>query len=273
MTAIARNITVYCSLFLYAVLSLQAHAEVPPSQQAAKEQLLEAMELTGIASIIKQTTPILNSTMRDFGANQNQTLRESLKAHVTNEAITEKVIHYLLANYDANRIQQVIEVFRSPLVQRMSDRERQVSKPDELKNMRSYHQKIKDRPPRAIRISLVEALDEAAKTTEFSTAIKYEVAKTVYAAQQKIDELDKPLTEQSLDELLILTQNQLQTQAQSQVKTYFLYANRYVANTHIESYIEEYLAQDVQWFLDLCVEGMGNAFRETRQVVYARIAS
>ena len=255
------------AIFILTLNILPAAADL----QADVETILEKM---GISQTVSQTQSFLVNSLRQekppIGSakvKKFETARDELRNVVTSPVIVGDVIAYITENADAERVAKVLAIFESEFVKQMVEYENALAKNGEetMRDFAAYQSKLTSTPPRSLRTDLVLRLDAAAKATTITTALQYEIAKTVKGVMDTARGVTDVPSENEMDASYIDMRAEIAFQNEEQYRNFLLFVFKNVRSKDLQAYAEIFENPDVSWFTSLCLEAIENTFREKRE--------
>lgn len=220
--------------------------------QAADSTVGRALELAGVSLLCEQTAPLLQ---RGMNAEQQKQVAQTFASAPLCEELGRRVADEL----GADQLEAALKLLESPLAQYFTTAERAVGEDGGLP---AYRQQLQERPPLKQRQDLVRNLDQAARTSELATLLRYEVGKTqaLLALRARGGDLDEPsLAEQTASQLAPLRESSTRG-----VETFMLYAYRQTPSDQLGEYVALYQQPPLRALLKASVEALPVVFAAKR---------
>ncbi|WXL25665.1 hypothetical protein WG219_20600 [Ectopseudomonas mendocina] len=217
------------------------------------EAFLPVFELAGVSLLCEQSLPLIQHELSD-------TQQAELGRVFSAEAMCLDLASRLTKTVDQAQLTEAEQLLSSEFAKGFSAAEREVG--ESLDGLADYRDQLAEKPPRASRVELVQRLDNAARTTDLATLLRYETGKTRAYVLTKAR--GKAVDEKTLSERTKTQEEELRKSSSESVKSFMLYAYRYKPSDELEQYAEIYENPAVAAILKGTVELLPQLFAERR---------
>ncbi len=208
--------------------------------QRAKQDVEQALSLSGVDGLLHQVAPSLERAQDDAVVGPLRPFR--LKT------LRQALVQQLLRRYEKRRYRNLLARLKTPSMQRMRRLEAGLDSPRARQRLRHYHQRVLTQTPREQRLILVQQLDRASYASRISTLL--------YEHLQRLLVRPAPTRWQRQQQALRL---------QTQVQSFFLYAYRQVDNRELQRFLAAWQDLLIQGFLQECSRGLDRLLRQQRR--------
>lgn len=245
---------------LLCLLTLQVHA-------ADKHQQIDTiLEQTGFNKLLQYVPNFAQSVLKQSsGALEpevNSALSSAFADAFATPVVKRDVVTVVSAHYDARHADTYIEQLRSPLSLRMAELERNTSDPANMDDFKAYAASLQETPPPAARRQLIQRLDEANRTTEFSVDMQTAMFKAIFVAIEPVMEADLRLGDGELEKMVDEVRTSLDESLRTNTRLSYLYAFRDVSDEKLEAYIEMCESESYRWAIQLLGNAMISALNQ-----------
>lgn len=238
---------------LLCLLALQAQAA------DKREQIDTMLEQSGFNKLLQYVPDFAQAVLRQSSGALEPEASSALSAAFSDAfatpAVQRDVIEILSAHYDEARASAYIEQLRNPISLRMAELERSTSNPANLDDFKAFAASLQETPPDALRSRLIQRLDQANRTTQFSVDMQTAFFKAIFVAIEPVMEADMRLGDGELEKMVDEVRTSLEERLRNNTRLSYLYAFRDVSNEDLEDYIELCESESYRWAIQL----LGNA--------------
>ncbi|HHJ80592.1 MAG TPA: hypothetical protein ENJ65_03050, partial [Candidatus Tenderia electrophaga] len=189
MKAVKSIITV-CLLGL---LSLQSAS----ASSSKDEQINTILEKTGFNKLLKHVPGFSQAVLKQSSGALEPEMSSALSAAFsqafTTAAVQRDVTLLLNAHYDEANATAYLEHLNSPFSQKMAKLESDTNNPANREDIQAFSAALANQPVAQSRSALVERLDKATRTTDFSTDMQTAFFKAIFVAIEPVMEADMRL--------------------------------------------------------------------------------
>jgi len=225
------------TLFLLLPLSLPCYAQ---TTQASIDEILQA---TGINKLITASPKLALAALKQsaFAIEDPQVssrLNGAYSSAFTEEKIRQSITSQLQQTMPQLLADNYLWLLADPVWQKLSKMERASSNPQNAQDMIAFAEANKLQPAPADRIALIERLDQANRTSEFSVNLKLAFFRSVFSAINPVMDADMKIDDEELIKMQEEVRKSITDDINKHVQLSYLYAFRNVDNAELESYIE-----------------------------------
>lgn len=210
---------------------------------ASKSQTVDEILLAaGINKLIDASPRLAIAALKQsaFAVDQPKVNSELQRAY--NQAFTTQSIHKdinqaLSTAMDQKLADSYLWQLADPNWQRFSKLERASSDPDNAEEMSAFSTSLKETPPSDARQALIERLDAANRTSEFSVNLKLAFFRSVFSAINPVMEVDMKIEQDELKTMQDEVRKSIEADITNHVHHSYLYAFRDLSDQELEQYI------------------------------------
>lgn len=217
------------------------------------EDFTPVFELAGISLLCEQSAPMVQHDLSDE-------LQAGVVSVFSAQAFCQDLASRLAKTVDQAQLQEAQRLLGGELAREFSAAEREVG--ESLDELSTYRTKLGLQAPRAERVALVRRLDNAARTTELATLLRYEAGKTRAFLTMKAG--GATVEESALSERTRAQEAELRASSVESVESFMLFAYRRKPSDQLTQYAELYEQPAVAAILRGTVELLPQLFAERR---------
>lgn len=230
------------------------------TQAADQDQQVQTiLEQTGFNKLLQHVPDFAQAVLKQSSGALEPEVNSALSAAFSQAfapaAVQRDVVQVLNAHYDEARASRYIQQLRSPLSVKMAQLERNTSNPANMDDFKAYATSLQETPAPADRKRLIQRLDEANRTTQFSVDMQTAFFKAIFVAIEPVMEADMRLGEGELEKMVDEVRSSLDESLRDSTRLSYLYAFRDVSDQELERYIELCESDSYRWAIQL----LGNA--------------
>lgn len=258
MKAVKSIITV-CLLGL---LSLQ-----PASATSSKEaQINSILEKTGFNKLLQYMPQFSQSALKQSSGALEPEMNSALSAAFTQAfataAVQRDINHVLKAHYNESYATAYLKHLNAPLSLKMAKLENATNDPANHENFMAFSAALTNKPATQSRTALVERLDKATRTTDFSIDMQTAFFKAIFVAIEPVMEADMRLDDGELEKMVNEVRTSLEEGLRKNTRQSFLYAYRDISDAELTSYIEICESEEYRWAIQLLGNAMISAINQ-----------
>jgi len=262
MKAVKSIITV-CLLSL---LSLQpASATASPTIKKA-EQINAILEKTGFNKLLKHTPNFSQSVLKQSSGALEPEMGSALSAAFTQAfataAVQRDINHVLEAHYNEAHATAYLKHLNSALSLKMAKLESDTNNPANREDIKAFSAALTNQPTAASRSKLIEHLDKATRTTDFSIDMQTAFFKAIFVAIEPVMEADMRISEDELEKMVSEVRTSLEEGLRNNTRLSFLYAFRNISDAELQSYIDICESEEYRWGIQLLGNAMISAINQ-----------
>ena len=261
MKAVKSIITV-CLLGL---LSLQpANAVAGPTIK--DEQINAILEKTGFNKLLQHVPSFSQSVLKQSSGALEPEMGSALSAAFSQafatETVQRDVNQMLKAHYNEPHATAYLKHLNSPLSLKMAKLESDTNNPSNREDIKAFSAALTNQPTAQSRSQLVERLDKATRTTDFSIDMQTAFFKAIFIAIDPVMEADMRINEDELKKMVNEVRTSLEEGLRNNTRLSFLYAFRNVSDTELKHYIEACESEEYRWGIQLLGNAMISAINQ-----------
>ena len=208
---------------------------------------------------------VLKQSAGSLDPEVNSALSQVFLRAFNSEAIRRDLVRTLSAHYDADQVQAYLELRETPLAKKMSELERSPGKAENRESFINFYNELQNRPAPASRLALIEKLDKANQSTQFSVEMQTAFFKAVFSAVDPIMDADMRLGEGELDKMVEEVRQSLGEEVHKRTQASYLYAFRELPDSEIQQYVELCQSAPHRWAIQMLVNAMISALNSAAE--------
>jgi len=249
------------TICLFGLLSLQASAA-----NNKDEQINNILEKTGFNKLLQHVPNFSQAVLKQSSGALEPEMGSALSAAFTqafaSEAVQRDVNHVLKAHYNESHATTYLKHLNSPLLLKMAKLESGTNNPANREDIKAFSTALTNQPTAQSRSTLVERLDKATRTTDFSIDMQTAFFKAIFVAIEPAMEADMRLGEGELEKMVNEVRTSLEEGLRNNTRLSFLYAFRDISDDELKSYIEICESEDYRWGIQLLGNAMISAINQ-----------
>ncbi len=247
---------------LFGLLSLQ-----PASATSGKDEQINAiLDKTGFNKLLQHVPNFSQSVLKQSSGALEPEMGSALSAAFSQAFATatvqSDVNHVLKAHYNESHATAYLKHLNSPLSQKMARLESDTNNPDNRDDIKAFSAALANQPTAQSRSTLVERLDQATRTTDFSIDMQTAFFKAIFVAIEPVMEADMRLGEGELEKMVNEVRTSFEEGLRNNTRLSFLYAFRDISDEELKSYIEICESEEYRWAIQLLGNAMISAINQ-----------
>jgi hypothetical protein len=242
--------------------AVQPASGQPAAQAAAKpiptnpdRLVAEVMEVSGIRTAIQNLRRTMLAGMPSSDSAQAKALGQIVERIYEQGKLLDEIATSLKTKIDIDRMGRYLELERQPIMMKMTQvsREMDALAPDAIQQQMEEFRK---NPPPASRMKLIQSLDEAARTTEESTALAIAIVQgRVDAMLAEMQKAGGKVSKEDRQQIAAQVNDQMRAQVRGQIRghvhnmMYVKYRN--VTDQEISDYLKMLDSETGRWAIEL----------------------
>jgi len=242
--------------FVALLLTLFCWQQAQANQADDVNQILEE---TGFDKLIEYIPTFAQSILKQSSGALEPEMNSALSAAFTqafaSEAVKRDVMQTINAYYKADAAQGFLKHLRSPIAKKMGALEAKTRDPAERPAIVDFIKAIQENPLPAKRTALIQRLDTATRTSDFSVDMQAALFKAIFTAIDPVMAEDMRISEDELTKMVNEVRGSLEQNIKRSTQVAYLYAFRDISDEELTRYIEMGESDDYRWGIQL----LGNA--------------
>jgi hypothetical protein len=229
------------------------------SPPATSESIInELIRISGMETQFRQMsdTTAVAAGLRSRGvssAEAAQVLRAMERAF-TPEVFLRPIRNQLRSSYNPVFVQQVLNWYRTPVAQRVTDAEIRASDPRNAQRFIAYTKQLETHPPAAERLALVRRLDAIVDLSEIQFAVVRAVLRGIAARLNPALSAKNRLTDARLENIMEGLEQQRPAFRELMLARY-LYSYQQVSDFDLREYVQFWETEPGRWFRNAYLRG------------------
>ena len=229
-----------CLLIVSAALLLIA---LPAQAQTNPATIDKIVEETGINRLIAATPSLALAALKQsaFAVDEpkvNSQLNGAFRNAFTTENIERDIRNQLTQNMTQSLADHYLVLLSKPEWIKPAKMERASSDPKNREEMMRFAEALKQQAAPAPRMALIERLDQANRTSEFSTNLQLAFFRSVFSAINPVLDADMKIDEEELGTMQDEVRKTISQDIKQHVQFSYLYAFRTLDDTELSRYVE-----------------------------------
>ena len=255
----AKSIITACLLSLLCLQSASATT-------SKDEQINAILEKSGFNKLLQYVPAFSQSVLKQSSGALEPEIGSALSAAFsqafTTAAVQRDVNLLLKAHYNESHATAYLKHLNSPLSLKMAKLESDTSDPANREDIKAFSAALTNQPIAESRGQLVERLDKATRTTDFSIDMQTAFFKAIFVAIEPVMEADMRIGEDELDKMVNEVRTSLEEGLRNNTRLSFLYAFRDISDAELKSYIEMCESEQYRWGIQLLGNAMISAINQ-----------
>lgn len=260
MKAVKTLLSIFC---LGLIILSQAHANTQD------EQINIILEQTGFNKLVQFTPDFAQAVLKQSSGalepEMNSALSGAFQQAFAVPLVQRDIASLINAHYNAKYASAYIKQLQSPLHLRMAELERNTNNPANRKNIKTFGTALQNTPAPRSRSDLIERLDKANRTTDFSVDMQSAFFKAIFVAIEPVMDTDMRLGEGELEKMVNEVRSSLEESLRNNTRLSYLYAFRDVSDAELTQYIELCEAEEYRWAIQLLGNAMISAINQAAE--------
>jgi len=230
------------------------------------EQINNILEKTGFNKLLQHVPNFSQAVLKQSSGALEPEMGSALSAAFSQafaiDAVQRDVNHVLKAHYNESHATAYLKHLNSPLSLKMAKLESDTNNPANREDIKAFSAALTNQPAAQTRSTLVERLDKATRTTDFSIDMQTAFFKAIFVAIEPVMEADMRLGEGELEKMVNEVRTSLEEGLRNNTRLSFLYAFRDISDDELKSYIEICESEDYRWGIQLLGNAMISAINQ-----------
>jgi hypothetical protein len=255
------------SIFVSLVLSLLA---LQQANAASKdEQINTILEQTGFNKLLQHVPDFAQAVLKQSSGalepEMNSALSGAFSRTFAVESVQHDVLDVLNAQFDTRHAEAYLRQLQSPLYSKMAELERSTTNLANRDDIQAFISGLEKTPATETRSALVERLDQATRTTDFSVDMQTAFFKAIFVAVDPVMSADMRLGKEELEKMVDEVSTSLKEGLHNSTRLSYLYAFRNISDAELTQYIELCESEDYRWAIQLLGNAMISALNQAAQ--------
>lgn len=224
-----------------------------------QEQINKILEQTGFDKLLEHIPSFAQGTLKQSSGALEPEMSSALSAAFnqafTTAAVQRDVINVINAHYDESQATAYLKQLQSPLAVKMAELERNTNTPTGQQEIKALAAKLQENPAPKSRSNLIQQLDKANRTTDFSVDMQTAFFKAIFVAIDPVMDADMRLGDGELDNMVTEVRESLEENLRPNTRLSYMYAFRDISDDELKSYIDLCESTEYRWAIQL----LGNA--------------
>lgn len=234
--------TAKASYFLIALATLLFIA-LPAQAQTNQATIDKILEDTGINRLIAASPRLALAALKQsaFAVDEpkvNSQLNGAFTNAFTQKKIKRDISNQLSRNIDQALAERYLNLLSKPEWAKLAKMERASSDPKNRDDMMKFAESLKQQAAPASRMTLVERLDKANRTSEFSVNLQLAFFRSVFRAINPVLDADMKIDNEELGKMQDEVRKTISKDIKQHVQFSYLYAFRTLADAELAQYVE-----------------------------------
>ncbi len=230
-----RYLLTLCTVLFFTALPAQAQ-----TSQATIEQIIEE---TGINRLIAATPRLALAALKQsaFAVDEpkvNSRLSGAFSNSFTVEKIKRDISNQLSQQMAQPLADRYLALLSKPEWTKLAKMERASSDPKNREEMMRFAEALKQQAAPASRMALIERLDQANRTSEFSTNLQLAFFRSVFSAINPVLDADMKIDDEELGKMQDEVRKTITQDIKQHVQSSYLYAFRTQGDAELNRYVE-----------------------------------
>lgn len=223
---------------------------------------------TGVFEQITQLAERVDTELSNLEASPLFTPEEimQVRAQLTDlreDTLYQQLLAGVVQQFTAEELATLQTLSQQPELQFLVQEERKLQSPSQQEYVRLYQLQTQETQPSSVRVDWMLALDRARYKTQFETALKVALRKSVLASVAMV-KTRQPLAEASLDSELTQYRQKLSEALSQQALTSYLYLFRKTPTDSVQATVQLFQDPLYQRFMIACEQALQQSFRVAR---------
>ncbi len=251
---------------LFGLLSLQPASATANPTINKDEQVNAILEKTGFNKLLQHVPNFSQSVLKQSSGALEPEMGSALSAAFSQAFATatvqNDVNHVLKAHYNESHATAYLKHLNRPLSLKMAKLESDTNNPANRDDIKAFSAALTNQPTTQSRSTLVERLDKATRTTDFSIDMQTAFFKAIFIAIDPVMETDMRINEDELEKMVNEVRTSLEEGLSNNTRLSFLYAFRNISDEELMSYIKICESEEYRWGIQLLGNAMISAINQ-----------
>ncbi len=218
-------------------------ATSPLQAQTTQASIDSILENTGINKLINASPRLALAALKQsaFAIDEpkvNSQLSGAFSNAFTPERIKRDISAQLSRNMDQPLADRYLDLLTEPLWMKHAKMERASSDPKNAQEMMAYAETLNQQAAPASRMALIERLDSANRTSEFSTQLQLAFFRSVFRAINPVLDADMKIDDEELEKMQDEVRKTIAGDIKKHVQHSYLYAFRTLNDAELAGYVQ-----------------------------------
>lgn len=223
---------------------------------------------TGVFEQVAQLAERVDAELSNLEASPLFTPEEIMQvraqlADLREDTLYQQLLTGVVQQFTAEELAALQTLSQRPELQFLVQEERKLQSPSQQEYVRLYQLQTQETQPSSVRVDWMLALDRARYKTQFETALKVALRKSVLASVAMV-KTRQPLAEASLDSELTQYRQKLSEALSQQALTTYLYLFRKTPTDSVQATVQLFQDPLYQRFMIACEQALQQSFRVAR---------
>ncbi len=223
---------------------------------------------TGVFEQVAQLAERVDTELSNLEASPLFTPEEIMQvraqlADLREDTLYQQLLTGVVQQFTAEELAALQTLSQRPELQFLVQEERKLQSPSQQEYVRLYQLQTQETQPSSVRVDWMLALDRARYKTQFETALKVALRKSVLASVAMV-KTRQPLAEASLDSELTQYRQKLSEALSQQALTTYLYLFRKTPTDSVQATVQLFQDPLYQRFMIACEQALQQSFRVAR---------
>ncbi len=218
-------------------------AASPIQAQTTQASIDSILENTGINKLINASPRLAIAALKQsaFAIDEpkvNSRLNGAFNNAFTPERIKRDITTQLSHDMDQPLADRYLDLLAEPVWVKHAQMERASSDPKNTQEMVAYAEALDQQAAPAARMALIERLDSANRTSEFSTQLQLAFFRSVFRAINPVLDADMKIDDEELEKMQDEVRKTIEDDIKKHVQRSYLYAFRTLNDAELASYVK-----------------------------------
>lgn len=223
---------------------------------------------TGVFEQVAQLAERVDTELSNLEASPLFTPEEIMQvraqlADLREDTLYQQLLTGVVQQFTAEELAALQTLSQRPELQFLVQEERKLQSPSQQEYVRLYQLQTQETQPSSVRVDWMLALDRARYKTQFETALKVALRKSVLASVAMV-KTRQPLAEASLDSELTEYRQKLSAELSQQALTTYLYLFRKTPTDSVQATVKVFQDPLYQRLMIACEQALQQSFRVAR---------
>lgn len=223
---------------------------------------------TGVFEQVTQLAERVDTELRNLEGSPLFTPEEiiQVRAQLTDlreDTLYQQLLTSIVQQFTVEELKTLQALSQRPELQFLVQEEQKLQSPSQQEYVRLYQLQTQEAQPSSVRVDWMLALDRARYKTQFETALKVALRKSVLASVAMV-KTRQPLAETSLDQELSNYRQKLNEELRQQALTTYLYLFRKTPTDAVQATVQLFQDPLYQRLMTACEQALQQSFRMAR---------
>ncbi len=252
-------------LLLLPLLLFTAQASAG-QQEEANVHIEQLLERTGFNKLLDRVPDFAQGVLKQSAGaldpEVNAAVSGVFQRAFSRTNVRRDVVRTLRAHHNREQAQAYLNILDSPLALKMAKLERAPNQAENRSAFQAYVHQLKSEPAPAPRLALIERLDQANRTTQFSVDMQTAFFKAVFSAVDPIMDPEMRLGDGELEKMVGEIRESLGKDIRNRTQASYLFAFRDISDNELEEYVRLCESEPHRWAIQLLGNAMISALNQ-----------